>query len=201
MIIRRTSFVKSSASIKECPDPAYPEYAFMGRSNVGKSSLINMLTNARNLAKTSSTPGKTRLINHFLINDSWYLTDLPGYGFAKVSKSMRARWEGLLQSYLLTRSNLVNSFLLVDIRHAPLDNDLAFIEWMGKHQIPFVIVFTKADKLSQQQMLSKLNHYKKILSQSWEPLPPYTVTSSISGAGRDDILAIIEQCNRDYNPG
>lgn len=199
MHIREALFVKSSASLQGCPDPEFPEYAFLGRSNVGKSSLINMITGHGKLAKTSGTPGKTQLINHFLINGEWYLTDLMGFGFAKVSKVMRAKWEKTIYNYLLKRSCLVNSFVLIDIRHEPLKNDLAFIEWMGTNQLPFTLVFTKADKLGSNQAERMVAKYHSILSVSWDPVPPSIITSSQTGHGREEILGLIRSCNEQFH--
>jgi len=195
MLIRDAQFLKSSTTYKDCPEPVYPEYAFMGRSNVGKSSLINMITGYKKLAKTSGTPGKTQLINHFLINGAWYLTDLPGFGFARVSKTSRQKWEKMIHDYLLQRPNLVNSFLLIDVRHPPLDNDLAFMSWLGSRQVPFTILFTKSDKLGVNQLKSKLAHYTRFLTETWDPIPPYIVSSSMTGQGREEILEMIGTCN------
>lgn len=198
MLIKQANFVKSATSLKDCPEPAFPEYAFIGRSNVGKSSLINMLVGQKKLAKTSATPGKTRLINHFLINDSWYLCDLPGLGFARVSKSTREQWEKMIREYLLKRSNLMLSFLLVDVRHEPLKNDLIFLEWLGSHHVPFHIVFTKADKLGFTRLKASVLTYEKHLSRDWDPLPRHILSSSETGLGRDEILQVIGNCNRDF---
>ncbi len=195
MKINRAEFVKSSKEIKDLPPANKPEYAFIGRSNVGKSSLINMLTNRKNLAKTSSTPGKTQLINHFLINENWYLTDLPGYGYAKTSKSNRAEFRKMIRSYLKERPNLVNTFLLVDARHKPQKIDLEFMEWLGRNRIPFAIVFTKADKLSSNQLAKQIKAYQTEMLRQWASMPPYFVSSSVSGLGRKAILDYIEQLN------
>ncbi len=157
-----------------------------------------MLTSRKDLAKTSGTPGKTRLINHFLINSSWYLCDLPGYGFAKVSKSIREKWENTIKNFLLKRPNLLCSFVLIDVRHEPLQNDMAFLHWMGSKALPFTILFTKADKLSKTKLHYHLSNYEKNLSQYWEPLPGYIVTSSKTGLGKDEILQIIQTCNSDF---
>lgn len=199
MIITSAQFIKSSVSYKECPGDYLPEYAFLGRSNVGKSSLINMLAGRKDLAKTSGTPGKTRLINHFLVNDSWYLCDLPGFGYAKVSKTTREKWENIIKNFLLKRSNLLCSFVLIDIRHEPLQNDLAFLYWMGSKALPIIIVFTKADKLSKAKQHYHLSNYEKSLSEYWEPLPQYIVTSSKTGQGKEEILDIINQCNKGFS--
>jgi len=198
MVIRTAEFIKSSPSLSECPESTLPEYAFIGRSNVGKSSLINMITGHGKLAKISGTPGKTQLINHFLINDSWYLTDLPGFGFAKVPLKIKRKWDNMIRNFLLKRSNLVCSFLLIDIRHEPQKNDLDFMAWMAGRQIPFYIVFTKADKLSHNQRQSAVAQYMKVLSEQWEPLPPHLVTSSEANLGRGELLALIESFNQSY---
>lgn len=200
MIIKSAEFIKSSSALSECPRAPFPEYAFIGRSNVGKSSLINMLTESKKLAKISSSPGKTRLINHFLINQSWYLTDLPGFGFAKVPLAVKRKWEHLIMNYLLKRENLVCSFFLVDMRHEPLKNDLIFLEWLGRKQLPFCLVFTKADKLSSSNQNKNLHRYLKELALQWEPLPPFFVSSSETGQGREEILKFINDCNKDFKP-
>jgi GTP-binding protein len=194
--INFADFITSSAKWQQCPDPVKPEYAMIGRSNVGKSSLINMLTGRRKLAKISGTPGKTITINHFMINGEWYLVDLPGYGYAKRSKSERAKWEKMIRGYLLNRQNMMSVFVLVDARHDPQKNDLEFIEWLGMSKIPFVIVFTKADKLSKNQLEQSIAKYKKTLLGSWEELPPMIVTSSETGLGKDEILDYIEENNK-----
>ncbi len=198
MIINSAQFIKSSNSYKECPTDQLPEYAFIGRSNVGKSSLINMLTGRKDLAKTSGTPGKTRLINHFLINEAWYLCDLPGFGYAKVSKTIREKWDLIIKNFLLKRSNILCSFLLIDTRHEPLKNDMAFLHWMGSHALPLVIIFTKADKLSKAKQHYHLSNYEKSLSEYWEPLPQYIVTSSKTEMGKEEILSIIDRCNKGF---
>jgi len=200
MVIRSAEFVKSSVSVSDCPKAHLPEYAFIGRSNVGKSSLINTLTGFKKLAKTSATPGKTQLINHFLINRSWYLTDLPGFGFAKVPLAVKQQWDTMIKEYLLNRTNLVCSFLLIDMRHPPLNTDLKFMAWLGSCQIPFQIVFTKADKLTFNQQKSAIAVYLKKLSDQWEPLPPFLVTSSETLTGKDQVLELIESLNRDFLP-
>lgn len=197
MQIKQAEFIKSSASYRDCPDPVFPEYAFIGRSNVGKSSLINMLAGNRKLAKTSSTPGKTQLINHFLINGSWYLTDLPGFGFARVPVHIKKKWEKMIRDYLEQRENLICTFLLIDIRHEPLNNDMLFLNWLGTKQLPFHIVFTKADKLGKNKLQSNLAAYEKKFSAQWEPLPPYLVSSSEKKTGREEILALIDGWNRE----
>ncbi len=198
MIIRSAEFVKSSSHHKDCPKAPYPEYAFLGRSNVGKSSLINMLTNRHKLAKISSSPGKTQLINHFLINEAWFLCDLPGYGFAKVPVSVKKKWEQMIQQYMVHRENLVCSFILLDIRHGPQKNDLAFLEWVGRKGLPFCLVFTKADKLSRSKLEHLMDAYATILSAQWEPLPPIMITSTSTRDGREEILQFIGKWNKDY---
>ena len=197
MEIKKAEFVLSAPRESMCPKDTKPEYAFIGRSNVGKSSLINMLTNSRKLAKTSSTPGKTLLINHFIINNEWYLVDLPGYGFAKRSKSELQKLEQMITGYLLQRQQLVNVFLLVDIRLEAQKVDLDFIQWLGSSSIPFAIVFTKADKLSATKANQNVEAYKKVLSETWEELPPIFITSAEKKQGRDEILDYISQINKE----
>jgi GTP-binding protein len=197
MEIKKAEFVLSAPRESMCPKDTKPEYAFIGRSNVGKSSLINMLTNNRKLAKTSSTPGKTLLINHFIINNEWYLVDLPGYGFAKRSKSELQKLEQMITGYLLQRQQLVNVFLLVDIRLEAQKVDLDFIQWLGSSSIPFAIVFTKADKLSATKANQNVEAYKKVLSETWEELPPIFITSAEKKQGRDEILDYIAQINKE----
>lgn len=198
MLITEAEFVKSSEKLSDCPKPVYPEYAFFGRSNVGKSSLINMITGKKGLAKTSSTPGKTRLLNHFVINQAWYLTDLPGFGFAKVSKTLRVKWDKLIKNYLNKRENLICLFFLVDIRHKPLANDIEYIDWLGSNQIPFAIVFTKSDKLNTNQLNSNIASYRKKLAENWDPLPDIFITSSEKKTGREEILNYISSYNEKY---
>ncbi len=195
MIIKTATFVKSSSRWQECPEAVLPEYAFIGRSNVGKSSLINAMLNHKDLAKTSGTPGKTQLINHFLVNDEWYLTDLPGYGYARVSKSIRRDFEKLITNYILNRKNLVNLFILVNARHAPQKIDLEFIEWVGEHGTPFSLVFTKADKLKPMELQKNVEHYKAELLKSWEELPELYVTSAEKKTGGEEILSFISRTN------
>ena len=197
MEIKKAEFVLSAPRESMCPKDTKPEYAFIGRSNVGKSSLINMLTNNRKLAKTSSTPGKTLLINHFIINNEWYLVDLPGYGFAKRSKSELQKLEQMITGYLLQRQQLVNVFLLVDIRLEAQKVDIDFIQWLGSSSIPFAIVFTKADKLSATKANQNVEAYKKVLSETWEELPPIFITSAEKKQGRDEILDYISQINKE----
>lgn len=189
----------SSPKIQLCPKDTKPEYAFIGRSNVGKSSLINMLCNHKNLAKTSATPGKTLLINHFIINNEWYLVDLPGYGFAKRSKTVQKKLEQMITSYILQREQLVNVFVLIDIRHDPQAIDVDFINWLGQSNIPFSIVFTKADKLSASKVVPAATAYMDKLKETWEELPPYFITSSETKRGRDEILDYIENINKTLN--
>lgn len=196
MEINKSEFTTSSATIAQCPTDNRLEYAFIGRSNVGKSSLINMLCNHKGLAKTSATPGKTLLINHFIINGEWYLVDLPGYGFAKRSKSVQDKLTKMISSYILQREQLVNLFLLIDIRHDPQKIDLEFITWLGQSGIPFAIVFTKADKIGNEQKAQKAaKAYMEKLKEEWEELPPYFVTSSDKKIGRQEILDYIESIN------
>lgn len=194
--ISSAEFIKSSPVLSECPEANKPEYAFIGRSNVGKSSLINCLVNRNGLAKTSSTPGKTQLINHFLINQSWYLTDLPGYGYAKVSKTTRRLFSEMIEDYILHRKNLVNVFVLIDSRHEPLKNDLEFIHWLGENQIPFSLVFTKLDKTKEKEFSYNFKKYSQELRQTWEELPEMFKTSAENKIGREELLSYIEDTNR-----
>jgi GTP-binding protein len=196
MEIKKAEFTLSAPMVSMCPKDTKPEYAFIGRSNVGKSSLINMLTNNKRLAKTSATPGKTLLINHFIINNEWYLVDLPGYGFAKRSKKEIAKLDQMIQGYILQREQLVNVFVLVDVRLEPQKIDLEFIEWLGMSSVPFAIVFTKADKLSATKVQQSVAAYKKKLLETWEELPLMFITSSENRLGRDEVLAYIEQINK-----
>ncbi|MEP0987717.1 ribosome biogenesis GTP-binding protein YihA/YsxC [Ekhidna sp.] len=195
MQIKSAEFVISSPNVTDCPESSIPEYAFIGRSNVGKSSLINHLTNRKKLAKTSSTPGKTQLINHFIINNNWYLVDLPGYGWAQTSKVNKAAWKKMINSYLQERQNLACVFVLVDIRHEPQKVDLEFMEWLGTEGIPFSIVFTKADKLGKTQIQSNVAGYKKEMKKTWEELPPTFITSSTERVGGKEILEFIDRIN------
>ena len=196
MKINYANFTISSPDVSKCPEPNIPEYAFIGRSNVGKSSLINMLTGRKKLAKISSTPGKTMLINHFKINEEWYLVDLPGYGFAKRSKSERSKWEKMIKKYILNRTNMLTLFLLIDLRIEPQKIDLEFMDWLGVSEIPFVITFTKADKLKLMQAENNLSKYKKKLLETWDELPTIIVTSATSGQGGDEVLNFIEKTNK-----
>jgi len=192
MEIKSATFTISSAKLSQCPKDDKMEFAFIGRSNVGKSSLINMLTNHKGLAKTSATPGKTLLINHFLINDEWYIVDLPGYGFAKRSKSVQQGIETMISSYILHREQLANVFLLIDVRHDPQKIDTEFMSWLGKNGIPFSIVFTKADKLTSGKLKQNVDKYLTSLLDTWEQLPPYFITSSEKKQGREPLLDYIE---------
>ena len=196
MTIKSATFVESNTDWKNCPEPKIPEYAFIGRSNVGKSSLINLLVNNKKLAKTSSTPGKTQLINHFLINENWYLVDLPGYGYAKVSKKDRKKFGKLIEDYIINRKNLVNLFVLVDSRHEPLKNDLEFMQFLGTNGIPFSIVLTKIDKMNSAKLGKNLAKYKKEMLKFWAELPPFYTTSATSKLGADDLLADIDKYNQ-----
>ena len=196
--INTSEFITSSVKIEQCPNPDKPEYAFIGRSNVGKSSLINMLTGRKQLAKVSGSPGKTITINHFLVDNHWYLVDLPGYGYAKRSKADRVKWEKMIRNYILKRENLLTLFLLIDFRLEPQTNDLDFIEFLGKSQIPFVLVFTKADKLGRTQVDKNLAAYKKPLRKDWEELPLMIISSSKDNSGREELLQYIEESNNFY---
>ena len=196
MEIKSAEFVMSNSSVWKCPSTHAPEYAFIGRSNVGKSSLINMLTNNKKLAKTSSTPGKTLLINHFLINKEWYLVDLPGYGYAKISKKEQEKLQQIISSYILRREQMTNLFVLVDSRHEPQKIDMEFIEWLGENGIPFSIVFTKADKSKPTKLKANIDIYLKTLKEQWEELPPYFITSSENKTGRTELLNYIESINK-----
>lgn len=196
MKIKSATFVISNTDIKKCPAPDLPEFAFIGRSNVGKSSLINMLTNNKKLAKTSGRPGKTQLINHFLINESWYLVDLPGYGYAKTSKKNRYEFTKFIEKYLRERENLLNTFVLIDSRLEPQKNDVEFLNWMGHNQLPFSIVFTKIDKLSSSALQKNLARYKKELKKYWEEIPPTFTTSSTSEFGKEKLLNYIDDINK-----
>lgn len=196
MEIKKAEFLISSPTIDKCPKDNRIEYAFIGRSNVGKSSLINMLCNHKGLSKTSSTPGKTLLINHFLINDEWYLVDLPGYGFAKRSKKVQADIEKMINTYILQRAQLVNLFVLIDVRHEQQKIDRAFIDWLGENEIPFTIVFTKADKLGPVKAKANAAQWMEQLRDAWEELPPYFITSSEKRTGREELLAYIDEINQ-----
>lgn len=192
MKIDSISFETSSQSISQCPEPIKPEFAFIGRSNVGKSSLINMLANKKGLAKVSSVPGKTQLINHFIVNKQWYLVDLPGYGWARVSIKIKQKWEKDINNYLLHRENLHCVFILVDSRHEPQNNDIEFMKWLADNDIPFVVIFTKADKLSFNQMASSQALYRRVMKSLWEVPPKFICTSSGTGLGKEEVLDCIE---------
>lgn len=196
MIIKTAEYVISNSDVRQCPDGNLPEYAFIGRSNVGKSSLINMLTGRKGLAKTSSMPGKTLLINHFLINGSWYIVDLPGYGYAKRGKDMRDKLRRMIEGYVGQREQMTNLFVLIDSRHAPQKIDLEFMQWLGENGVPFSIVFTKMDKIGKVVGMKNVEAYKKILQQSWEELPPVFLTSSEDKRGREELLDYMDSVNK-----
>lgn len=196
MEIKKSEFVISAPTVSKCPMDDKPEYAFIGRSNVGKSSLINMLCNHKGLAKTSATPGKTLLINHFIINNEWYLVDLPGYGFAKRSKTVQQKLEQMIASYILQRKQLINVFVLIDIRHEQQKIDREFIDWLGESNVPFTIVFTKADKLGPGKAKQNAQKWLEQLKDRWETLPPYYITSSEKKLGREELLAYIDEINK-----
>lgn len=195
MVIKSAEFVISNSRVEKCPTTGLPEYAFIGRSNVGKSSLINMLTARKGLAMTSQKPGKTQLINHFIINDAWYLVDLPGYGYARLGKDSRDSLRRMIEDYVLERKELVLLFVLLDCRHDPQKIDLEFIQWLGEEGVPFALVFTKADKLSKGRLAANVEAYKAKLHEEWEELPPIFVTSSDERMGRDELLGYIEEIN------
>ena len=193
MIIQSAVFIKSSPTVKECPAPLKPEFGFIGRSNVGKSSLINMLTGWSKLAKTSIQPGKTRTINHFAVNDRWYLVDLPGYGYAKVPVKLREKWVRATEEYILKRENLVSLFVLLDSRHKPQRSDIEFMEFLGLNRIPFARVFTKSDKITLTALKNSVDLYNSEMLKNWESLPVSFITSAVKGNGRDEILNYIEE--------
>ncbi len=194
MFISSSEFIKSSSSVTDCPNTSFPEFAFIGRSNVGKSSLINVICNRKNLANTSKIPGKTKFINHFLIDNCWHLVDLPGYGYASVSKKTKNEFKRIIYAFFLKRLQLVNTFLLIDIRHSPQQNDIDFMNWLGINHIPFSIVFTKADKISLVQSKKLVNKYFNFLIENyWDELPPYFVTSSKSKEGRKELISYIKK--------
>lgn len=195
MQIKSAEFVMSNSNVEKCPKSMLPEYAFIGRSNVGKSSLINMLTHRKSLAKTSGRPGKTQLINHFLINKNWHLVDLPGYGYARVSKSTKKVFQKFITQYFSAREQLVSAFVLVDIRHEPQTIDLEFMQWLGENGIPFSIIFTKADKLKPKAIENHIKAYKDILLETWEAMPNYFITSSSKDIGKDEVLNYIDTLN------
>ncbi|WP_378182458.1 ribosome biogenesis GTP-binding protein YihA/YsxC [Aquimarina sp. SS2-1] len=196
MKINSAEFVMSNSDVAKCPKNSLPEYAFIGRSNVGKSSLINMLTNRKSLAKTSGRPGKTQLINHFIINKNWFLVDLPGYGYARVSKSSKKVFQKFITAYFSKRTQLVSAFVLIDSRHEPQKIDLEFMQWLGENQIPFSIIFTKADKLTKTKLPLNIEAYISEMLKYWEEMPNYFITSSSSGLGRDEVLNHIEEINQ-----
>ncbi|NND15231.1 MAG: YihA family ribosome biogenesis GTP-binding protein [Eudoraea sp.] len=200
MNIKSADFIISNTDVSKCPSEPIPEYAFIGRSNVGKSSLINMLLQRKQLAKTSGKPGKTQLINHFKINNSWFLVDLPGYGYARVSKKAKKTFQKYITDYFLKRSQLLSAFVLVDIRHEPQPIDLDFMRWLGERQIPFVLVFTKADKLKPKTIEQQVEGYLQLMKADvWEEVPPYFITSSAHGTGREELLGYIAGINRQFN--
>jgi GTP-binding protein len=196
MEIKSATFVVSNSDYRKCPDTLLPEYAFIGRSNVGKSSLINMLTNNKSLAKTSVKPGKTQLINHFLINKAWYLVDLPGYGYARTSKASRMEWQAMINDYILNRETLANLFVLIDSRIPPQKIDIEFINYMGAHGVPLIIIFTKTDKQKQSETAATVNNMKRVLSETWEELPEMILTSSVTRTGRNKLLDRIDEINQ-----
>lgn len=198
MEVKSAEFVKSSTDYTQCPAAHQPEYAFIGRSNVGKSSLINKMTNRKSLAKTSQTPGKTQTINHFIINDRWHLVDLPGYGYAKTSKSERKKWGKMINDYIVKRKVLMGVFVLIDARHEPQKIDMEFLEWLGEEGIPFTMVFTKSDKLSSNKLPQAMAHYRKTMLRTWEEMPTHFITSSVSGLGCDEILNFIGEVNKTF---
>ncbi|HEX2976287.1 MAG TPA: ribosome biogenesis GTP-binding protein YihA/YsxC [Bacteroidales bacterium] len=198
MIIHSAQFIKSSPTLKECPEPDRPEFGFIGRSNVGKSSLINMLTGWSKLAKTSVQPGKTRTINHYLVNDSWYLVDLPGYGYAKVPVGQREKWIKNTENYILKRKNLVSLFVLIDSRHKPQPSDLKFMEFLGNNGVPFARIFTKIDKISYNALNNSVNQYDEIMLDAWESLPPAFFSSAVDRRGREEILNYITYCINNF---
>lgn len=195
MTVKQAEYVISSPSVEKCPKPDKPEYAFIGRSNVGKSSLINMLCN-KDLAKTSASPGKTKLINHFIINNEWYIVDLPGYGYAKISQAQRKQWEKMIEDYLRKRKNLVNVFVLIDSRHKPQASDLEFVNKLGAWQVPFTLVFTKADKEKTNTVERNVNAFLNALKVTWETLPKYFITSATKKEGKEALLKFIDDCNK-----
>lgn len=194
-MIKQARFLISNTDVKKCPPPDRPEYAFIGRSNVGKSSLINMLAGQKNLAKVSVRPGKTQLINHFIIDEKWYLVDLPGYGYAKISLSVKEKFQKLISRYILSRENLYCLFVLIDIRHSPQQIDLEFITWLGENSVPFAIIFTKADKVGKVTASQNVAAYSLELKKIWEELPPILVSSSLDGTGQEEIISFIENTN------
>jgi len=197
-MIKSIVFLQSEVDWRKAPPPSLPEYAFIGRSNVGKSSLINMLANHKTIAKTSSKPGKTQTINHFLVNNAWYLVDLPGYGYAKISKTMREKWAKMIHDYLVLRKNLQVVFVLIDARLEPQKNDLEFVNSLGERQIPFAIIFTKSDKLSALRVSQNVEAFKHAMLETWEELPPIFVSSAVTAKGRDEILDYVAAINSNF---
>lgn len=195
MKIKTAEFVVSNSKVDQCPNSTLPEYAFIGRSNVGKSSLINMLTGRKSLAKTSAKPGKTQLINHFLINKNWHLVDLPGYGYAQVSKSTKKVFQKFITAYFENRKQMVCAFVLIDSRHKPQPIDMEFMQWMGENGIPFCIIFTKADKLKEKALHKNIENYKAEMLEIWEEMPEYFITSASAGIGKDEVLEYIDGIN------
>ncbi|WP_026839574.1 ribosome biogenesis GTP-binding protein YihA/YsxC [Gillisia sp. JM1] len=198
MTIKSSEFVVSNSDVAKCPNSKLPEYAFIGRSNVGKSSLINMLTARKSLAKTSGRPGKTQLINHFLINKDWHLVDLPGYGYARVSKSIKKTFQKFITQYFEQREQMLCAFVLIDSRHNPQPIDLEFMQWLGEHGIPFCIIFTKADKLKPNALTRNVETYKEKMLEIWEEMPVHFITSSTSDLGREEVLKYIEDLNTQF---
>ena len=199
MKIKSAEFVLSNTRVDQCPDSKLPEYAFIGRSNVGKSSLINMLTGRKALAKTSAKPGKTQLINHFLINKNWHLVDLPGYGYAKVSKSTKRTFQKFITKYFEDRAQMICAFVLIDSRHEPQPIDMEFMQWLGEHNVPFCIIFTKADKMKPKALERNINNYQDKMLEVWEEMPEFFVSSATSKLGQDEILDYIEAINTELN--
>ena len=197
MEIKQAKFITSNSKVSKCPAPVRPEYAFIGRSNVGKSSLINMLTNNKSLAKTSGKPGKTQLINHFIINNAWYMVDLPGYGYAKAPKTATRKWENFISQYILERPNLMCLFVLIDIRHEAQAIDMEFINWLGENDIPFSIIFTKSDKLKDTEAMHNVEKYKEKLLETWNALPEIFITSAEKNLGRKEVLEYISSINKE----
>ncbi|MBT8295287.1 MAG: ribosome biogenesis GTP-binding protein YihA/YsxC [Gramella sp.] len=195
MKIKTAEFVVSNSKVDQCPNSTLPEYAFIGRSNVGKSSLINMLTGRKSLAKTSAKPGKTQLINHFLINKNWHLVDLPGYGYAQVSKSTKRVFQKFITAYFEKREQMICAFVLIDSRHKPQPIDMEFMKWMGEHNIPFCIIFTKADKLKDKELDKNIENYKSEMLETWVEMPEYFITSASAGLGKDEVLDYIDSIN------
>ncbi|MCY2686086.1 ribosome biogenesis GTP-binding protein YihA/YsxC [Salinimicrobium sp. TH3] len=200
MKIKSAEFVISNSDVSKCPETRLPEYAFIGRSNVGKSSLINALTNRKDLAKTSGRPGKTQLINHFLINQSWYLVDLPGYGYARVSKTAKKTFQKFITQYFEKREQMICAFVLIDSRHKPQPIDMEFMSWLGEHQVPFCIIFTKADKMKPKALERNINDYQAEMLKTWTEMPQFFVTSSANGMGSEDVLNYIQNINDNLLP-